>query len=74
MTTGAAVVGIVVALLAGYWWARWRRAETANRTARATASAGGRQVWRARVAMLIIGLVIFEILICPELSGQLIYG
>jgi len=59
---GAAVLGIVVALLAGNYWARWRRAEAASRTARAAARAGGRQVWRARGMMLVIAAIVVGLL------------
>jgi hypothetical protein len=59
MTAGAAVVGIVVALMAGFYMARYDRAERANRSAKATAAAGGAQVWRARRTILLVGFVVF---------------
>jgi hypothetical protein len=62
MTADAAVIAIFIALLAGYYWARLQRAETANRAAKAASAAGGRQVWRARGAILLIGFVVFTVI------------
>ncbi len=59
MTPGAAVIGVVVALMAGFYLARLDRFERANRAAKATAGAAGRQVWRGRWTILLIGFVVF---------------
>jgi hypothetical protein len=61
MTAGAAVVGVVVALMAGYYLARYNNAELFNRRAKATAAAGSRQVWRARRTILLVGFVVFVV-------------
>jgi hypothetical protein len=42
MTPIAATVAIFVALMAGYYWARWRRAEASLRTAKGQADAAGK--------------------------------
>jgi hypothetical protein len=62
MTRDAAVLAIIGALMAGYYWARWRRAEAANRTARAAVNAAGRQAWRARGAILLAGFIVFVLI------------
>jgi hypothetical protein len=59
MTANAAVVGVVVAVMAGFYFARYDRAERTNRTAKAAAGAAGRQVWRARMTIVLIGFVVF---------------
>jgi hypothetical protein len=62
MTAGAAVVGIVVALMAGFYLARYDRAELVNRRAKAAAAAAGGQVWRARGVILLIGFIVFVVI------------
>jgi multisubunit Na+/H+ antiporter MnhB subunit len=59
MTQTAAVVAVVVALMLGYYWARWRRWEGSAKSARALADAAGRQVWKARGAMLLVGVAVY---------------
>ncbi|HEY5352110.1 MAG TPA: hypothetical protein VIK57_06615 [Streptosporangiaceae bacterium] len=59
MTQTAAVVAVVVALMLGYYWARWRRAEGSARSARVLADAAGRQAWKARGAILLIGVAVY---------------
>jgi hypothetical protein len=46
MTASAAVVGIVLALIAGFYFSRYDRAERTARLARAAAGTAGAQVWR----------------------------
>ena len=43
MTAIAATVAIFVALMVGYYWARWRRAETSLRAAKSQADAAGKR-------------------------------
>ena len=43
MTQTAAVVAVVVSLMLGYYWARWRRAEGSAKATRALADAAGRR-------------------------------
>ena len=62
MTQTAAVVAVVVSLMLGYYWARWRRAEGSARSARALADAAGRQAWKARGMILLIGVAVYVVL------------
>jgi hypothetical protein len=62
MPAGAAVIAIVIALLVGNYWARWRRAEATKRLAKAAAGNASKGVWRARGVMLLIALVLFLVL------------
>ena len=62
MTSDAAALAVIVALMLGYYWARWRRAEATNRTARAAINTAGRQAWRARGAMLLVGAVVLAVI------------
>jgi hypothetical protein len=62
MPAGAAVSAIVIALLVGNYWARWRRAEATKRLAKAAAGNASKGVWRARGVMLLIALVLFLVL------------
>lgn len=59
MTKGAAVIAISLALMTGYYWARWRRAETVNRAAKATADGVGKVAWRARGVILLVGAAVY---------------
>jgi hypothetical protein len=48
MTTDAAALAVIIALMVGYYFARWRRAETSLKTNKAFAEASGKAAWRAR--------------------------
>jgi hypothetical protein len=61
MTPGAAVVGVVVALMVGFYWARLDRFERTNRAAKAAVGAAGRQVMRARRTIFLLGFVVFVV-------------
>jgi hypothetical protein len=61
MTASAAVVGIVLALIAGFYFSRYDRAERTARLARAAAGTAGAQVWRARRTIFVIGLAVFAV-------------
>ena len=54
MTSDAAVVAVIVALMLGYYFARWRRWEGSAKSARGLADAASRAVWKARAAMLLV--------------------
>ena len=62
MTRDAAALAVIVALMLGYYWSRWRRAEATNRAANATKDAAGRQAWRARGAILLIGAIVYAVI------------
>lgn len=62
MTQTAAVVAVVVSLMLGYYWARWRRAEGSARSARVLAEAASRQVWRARGMILLVGVAVYVVI------------
>ena len=59
MTQTAAVVAVVVSLMLGYYWARWRRAEGSARSSRALADAAGRAAWKARGAIVLVGVFVY---------------
>jgi len=59
MTRDAAAVAVIVSLMLGYYWARWRRAEGSARSARALADAAGRQAWRARGMIALVGVAVY---------------
>jgi hypothetical protein len=61
MTRDAAALAVIVALMLGYYWARWQRAEVVNRTANAAKDAAGRQAWRARGVILLVGAIVFAV-------------
>ena len=46
MPAGVAVVALVIAVLLGYYWARWRRSEATLKVARTGAGADGRRCGR----------------------------
>jgi hypothetical protein len=58
MTTGAAVIAIVASLLAGYYFAQWRRSEGSLRSAKALVKGAGQGAWKARRNLLLTGLAI----------------
>jgi hypothetical protein len=62
MTRDAAALAVIVALTLGYYWARWRRAEATNRVAKAAVDTAGKQAWRARGMILLIGVVVYAVI------------
>jgi len=58
MTTGAAVIAIVASLLAGHYFAQWRRSEGSLRSAKALVKGAGQGAWKARRNLLLTGLAI----------------
>jgi len=62
MTTDAAVLAVIIALMVGYYFARWRRAETSLRTNKTFAEVSARTAWRARGAMLLVGVILWAII------------
>lgn len=62
MTTDAAALAVIIALMVGYYFARWRRAETSLKTNRAFAEASAKTAWRARGAMLLVGAALWAII------------
>ena len=62
MTQDTAIGAIIVALMLGYYWARWRRAEATAKVAKAAVETAGRQAWRARGAIVIIGATLYVML------------
>jgi hypothetical protein len=62
MTTGAAALAVIVALMVGYYFARWRRAETALKANKTLADAAGKNAWRARGVMLLVGAALWAII------------
>ncbi|HEY5986914.1 MAG TPA: hypothetical protein VIV12_11130 [Streptosporangiaceae bacterium] len=62
MTKDAAVIAIALALMSGYYWARWQRAETVNRATKAAADAAGRAAWRSRGGMVLVGFAVYALI------------
>jgi hypothetical protein len=62
MTTDAAALAVIIALMVGYYFARWRRSEASRKTNKAFADASGRAAWRARGAILLVGLALWAII------------
>jgi hypothetical protein len=58
MTTGAAVIAIVASLVAGYYFAQWRRSEGSLRSAKTLVEGAGKGAWKARRNLLLTGLAI----------------
>ena len=58
MSTGAAAIAIVAALIGGYYFAQWRRSEGSLKSARTLAQGAGKSVGKARRNLLLTGLVI----------------
>jgi hypothetical protein len=59
MTREAAAVAVIVALLLGYYWARWRRAEASAKGNRLLAEAAQRAAWRARGMIVLVGVAVY---------------
>jgi len=62
MTTDAAVIAIVVSLMGGYYFARWRRSEGSLKSAKTLAEGAGKAAWGARRAMLLTGIGIAAVI------------
>jgi hypothetical protein len=62
MTETAATVAVVVALMLGYYFARWRRWEGSAKSARVLADAASKAVWKARGAMLLVAVALYVVL------------
>ena len=58
MSTGAALIAIVAALVLGYYFAQWRRSEGSLRSAKGLVDGAGKAVWKARGKLLLTGLAI----------------
>lgn len=56
MTAEAAALAISLALMGGYYWARWRRAENTRRVAKAAVDTAEKGAWRARGMALLVGI------------------
>jgi hypothetical protein len=71
MSTGAAVIAIVAALMGGYYFAMWRRSEGSLKSAKALASGAGKTVWKARRNLLLISLgIVFVIYLWSRGLGR----
>lgn len=62
MTRDAAVVAVIISLMLGYYFARWRRWEGSAKSSRALADAASRAAWKARGAMLLVGVAVYVVL------------
>jgi ABC-type amino acid transport system permease subunit len=62
MTTDAAALAVIVALMVGYYFARWRRAETSLKVNKTLADAAGKTAWKARGVMLLVGAVLWAVI------------
>ena len=62
MTQEAAAVAVIVALMLGYYFARWRRWEGSAKSARVLADAASRAAWKARAAMLLVAVAVYVVL------------
>jgi hypothetical protein len=62
MTRDAAAVAVIVALMLGYYWARWRRAEASAKGNRALADAASRAAWRARGMIALVAVAVYVVL------------
>jgi hypothetical protein len=62
MTRDAAAVAVIVALMLGYYWARWRRWEGSAKSARALADAASKQAWRARGMIALVGVAVYVVI------------
>jgi hypothetical protein len=62
MTREAATVAVVVALMLGYYFARWRRWEGSAKSARVLADAASKAAWKARGVMLLVAVALYVVL------------
>ena len=62
MTQEAAAVAVIVALMLGYYFARWRRWEGSAKSARVLADAASKAAWKARGAMLLVAVAVYVVL------------
>jgi hypothetical protein len=62
MSREAAVVAVVVALMLGFYFARWRRWEGSAKSARVLADAASKAAWKARGAMLLVAVALYVVL------------
>ena len=58
MSTGAALIAILAALVLGYYFAQWRRSEGSLKSAKGLVNGAGKAVWKARGKLLLTGLAI----------------
>ncbi len=58
MMQATAVAAISLALMIGYYWARWRQRENTIRVAKAALEGAGKQAWRARKAIFFTGIAV----------------
>ena len=59
MTAETAALAISLALMGGYYWARWRRAENSRRVAKAAVDTAEKGAWRARGMVLLVGIAVY---------------
>jgi hypothetical protein len=62
MSSGAAVIAIVAAVMGGYYFAQWRRSEGSLKSAKTLTKGAGNAVRKARRNMLLTGLAIAFVL------------
>jgi hypothetical protein len=62
MTTDAAALAVIISLMVGYYFARWRRAEASRKTNKAFADVSARTAWRARGVMLLVGVALWAVI------------
>jgi len=62
MTRDAAALAVIIALMVGYYFARWRRAETSLKVNKTLADAAGKTAWRARGVMLLVAAALWAII------------
>jgi ABC-type amino acid transport system permease subunit len=62
MTADAAALAVIIALMVGYYFARWRRAETSRKTNKAIADVAAGVAWRTRGTMLLVGAALWAII------------
>jgi hypothetical protein len=62
MTRDAAVVAVVISIMGGYYFARWRRAEGSHQTAKTAAETAERAAWRARGVMVLVALAVAAVI------------
>jgi hypothetical protein len=62
MSKDAAVIAVVTALMVGYYFARWRRAETAQKGAKTLADTATKTAWKARGVMVLVGFALYAVI------------